>query len=395
MRCFIGFCCAMTFVGVAKADVAQDFEACVRRLGPAYVAARDAVLADAAAGPFIQSKSDSDDWNIRVTATILLGWIENKDKYRELIDSPQTVDLAGHKRYPWASKAENMDVSLLPLAVEFVCKNSAGEAGRSAAVRMVPFLSRRVPEPAKSVRFLVPLIRDERTPAEIRLSAAGIVERLPNEMVDSESVTGLLRAESGRGDSHQAVAGQLANALISRSGSLDAGSREAVVSMLLDDSIVANRLGNRAVVHTIGSIGSNRALPTLQAFFNQSKSEADSVWAITSIGRIGTPESLTVIENVLAKDGELSDAVKAGMFRGVGSGSHSTKAVGILQKGLERESSSNVKIEALRSIESLYRKSNDVNANRQLLKFLRDFEAKESGDQKLKAELQGVFNRLD
>lgn len=354
---FIIMCFIMLQTQLFNTVLAEDFQTCANTIGQNYVNARNKILKRTDLNVILGPMLESDDWNNRITATILFSWTQSFEKYKSLSEAEAEDTLNGQKRFLWSSDPENIDISIIPLMFEFLIKDSVGEAGREAAIRIIPYLARRTD--IKDLSVIEASLNDERTSIVVRDSIARVLERIPEKLIDTEKFLQILDKEINRKDSNERVLNTLLNSVVSRSYSMSIIQKDEVVAKLLTNRIQLI-VGEKPIVFSIGSIGGNKALPIITEFFKNSKNDGERRWAISTIASIGTNESLQTVK-IFLNDEIISEKLKLEAISGLGRAKFSEPIGNELKSIFYQGKTLLFQQEALRSLETLMNRTKDTN----------------------------------
>ena len=281
---------------MAAADQTK-FEAAAAATGQQYVQLRDELLEEGFSEDDMASAARSNDWRPRCTALALMGWREHGDKYSQLVGADKVRDLRSRERYVWATDPNQVDATLLPLAYEFLLKNTGGAAGQEAAARMIPYLVKE--EHERDMAVLAGAIYDPELDAQSRVTIARVIANTPGDVFHVADLRKMITAEPQRNQANREVVDWLLNGLVTRSGKADQASKQEITSWLAESQDVSQLVGRRRVVHVLGTMGAGNAAPVVAEFLERADSISDQKWAIGSLAKIGTSDATNAIIRVL------------------------------------------------------------------------------------------------
>ncbi len=346
-----------------RADTKDLFDVCVSKSGVAYAAARDAFLAaDGIDRNVLARMAKSDDVREQATAIALSGWLDNGVKYKRLVNDRIVKDRLGQERFDWVSDPTEVSESLMPLMYEFLLKDSSGSAGRHAAIRIVPYLARK--GKIDSMSILSKTILDPRTARPSRLAIAVTASRLPDKIMPVDDLLGVLTQELERKDRHKEVVLSLLDGMIRRSPVLSEDAKASVIRQLRSSESLSKVLAPATVTHAIGSIGGESAVPVVREFLHRAEGEQARVWAIGTLGSIGSDAAVDAILDY-TRDTKISQGLNLVVISSLGDSQYSDKVGAALRAVLhDREAAVDLRIESLQAIEKLFR-ANATNKNTQ------------------------------
>lgn len=173
----------------ARADEALDaaVASMAAESGPAYVAARDDIVAlGEAILPELDRLVTGDDWRVGAAARACAGWISNGETYQLFLDDAPVVTAAGSLRYTRGPVP--YDLTLGPLLVEMLLWTEPDGINRVAVAELL----RRVRDPGATAALGWVLGHDE--DLGVRRAAAAALERSPDPAV-TKVLTAAVRVE--------------------------------------------------------------------------------------------------------------------------------------------------------------------------------------------------------
>jgi hypothetical protein len=276
------------------------FEDVAAATGERYVQLRNQLLSKGIARNAVADAARSNDWRQRGTALALLGWSEHSEKYSRLMKADKVRDRRGRERFVWSTDPQQVDATLLPLAYEFLLKNSAGTAGQEAAARIIPYLVTN--ESAGDLKVLAGAIHEPELDQQSRVAIARVIANTAGSVFSVADLRKIIAAEPPRNQPNAEVVNWLLNGLVERAAKADQASKREITSWLAESRDVSKLVGRRAVVHTVGALGADSAVPIVAEFLDQADSVADQRWAITSLSKMGTSDEATkAIVSVLTR----------------------------------------------------------------------------------------------
>ncbi len=251
--------------------------------GPAYVAARDEIVAQGeAALPELDRLAAGEDWRVAAAARACAGWIRNGETYRLFVDDAPVVTAAGTMRYTRGPVP--YDDVLVPLLVERLLWTEEDGIRRVAVAELLRRLRAQSATPALGWV----LQHDE--DLGVRRGAAEALERAP----DDEAGEILIRALRTEGDPSVRVA--TAAALGARK---DPGAVGVLLETLAYDSAGECRA---QAAQSLGWICDQEALSGLLRALFQDADPGVRGAAALALGKLGGEHAEEALEKARKKD---------------------------------------------------------------------------------------------
>lgn len=272
--------------------------------GDAYLSAREALLAlepqekNAAAADLTTRSKEATEWNERLTAEIIAGWIDNGVAYEQCAAFASGV-LPGPRPLAGFTAKHRIEAILalgniaLPRVLEMVWKiPERGDDTQSAALFGV--LAR-----APDERALMPMVEifDSRDSAAVRTSAIGVLAAIGGDQALAKI---LAAAESGAED--DAVRARAIRAL---GQFTDSQTLDALTSTLLDEAVAeSDRL---AAAEGLGLRQDPATRPAVIQSLQGALSEDVLLALIGLMAEIGVPQDIPALETLSNRGGTVRD----------------------------------------------------------------------------------------
>lgn len=277
---------------MANGSFESLFQTCVAETGPAYTAARDALLAmGATISQQLQERAAASDWRIAATAQILLGWITNRALFEEALaaarpalpDKSQGRPITG-TRSPTrrASILAAYGGPVVPLLLEIVMKPAVHGGGNLLQAALLALNSLR------DTRAVMPLIdmAEQSSSEGLQLYTLAVLGTIG----DDRAVGVAQRVFANRNRS-SATRGAAAVAL----GQLRAtGSTPGLLAAARDPN--ESQILRENAVHALGYMGDVSAGTALGTLLNESQDERLSLALVDALNKIGGQEAIAALE---------------------------------------------------------------------------------------------------
>src|SRR5262249_31759702 len=113
-------------------SLGDQFTACAEKTGQAYQQARDSFRGAAPGRALLKQKLAGKSWQERLTARVLLGWQQHKERFRQLLGAVKITKADGSAHYAWAGPPEGIKLSDVPLMYELLMKETDPDAAYDA-----------------------------------------------------------------------------------------------------------------------------------------------------------------------------------------------------------------------------------------------------------------------
>jgi hypothetical protein len=271
------------------------FSQCAAKMGKDYQTARDGFLEAKPTKEFLQGKMQAPLGRERLTARILLGWLDNAKDYRELLAAPKIKNQLGDDRYPWMVEVTNLSPKVGPLLLEILYKDTQpANVAWDATEAYISLLARGLPV---DVPALHEVIRDDKnTSALVRTRIAWILRFLPQQKLQPEEFLASLQAELKHQDKSPKVAQTLLEGLAASVEGLPIPQKEKIVNVLLQEKTLPDFLGEVHFVHAIGELGGGTSAKLVANYLKKTEASVEKHWALEALSKSGsevaTPEVL-------------------------------------------------------------------------------------------------------
>jgi hypothetical protein len=273
--------------GAARGAIEDDFAACLKNRGPEYRAARDRLLAAPAAGELLRQRLRSEQWDERLAAFILSGWLANQDRYRQLLAAVRVTDQKGVERYSWAVQGEPLRREDAPLLYELLTKDPAAGDEWDPALALVRMAERR-PEITLDVLSLHQFFQRATFSSRTQhLATAWLLGNLPLALQrDKENyLLESLQAELARKEPSEEAAGPLLQGLGRAAQTLTAGDRDKLVEQVVQLPKLVDLLGETLLTHSLGGIGGDKASQRVARHLENTDDPIEKQWALATLSR--------------------------------------------------------------------------------------------------------------
>ncbi len=273
-------------LAAAPAGAATSFADCAAKTGPEYRKARDQFLALPAdqTKPLLEQKLDSDAWQDRLTARILLGWQENGAEYRQLLQAPKVVNQKGDAHYPWSLPPSAVKERDAPLMMELLTKDGDADGAWDAARALAGLVGEKPDAPIDS-RLLHDFLRDGASPAAARAATAFLIGALPAKDQDADELSRSLKEELARKDKSRGIVESLLAGFARAAEKMPADKTNRVVQDLLATAGLQDLLGKELLIHALGDVGGDAASQLVARHLDQTPDEVEKSWAMRTLGR--------------------------------------------------------------------------------------------------------------
>jgi hypothetical protein len=382
--------------GPARAQVQDKFAACAARTGKDFRQARDEFLALPAeqAKPLLEQKLDSDAWQERLTARILLGWEEDKAEYQQLLQAPRLKDQKGDIHYAWEGADGGVKAQDVPLLYELLFKSDDPDAARDAAGALVA-LAQSKPDTPLDVRLLHRFLREAPRDAAPRKTVAWLIGSLPAKYQDKDELLGSLKAELAQKDRDRAVVESLLAGCSHVAEKLSARDRDQLVRELVETDGLKQLLGKVLVTYAVGNIGGDQASEQLAQYLAKAPDQVEQRWALRALSRSNSDTGTRYLIQFV-DDKSLAQAVRGTAVEALGRAKWLPKVGDKLQAiAMDTQAPEGQRIQALRSLETIsahHPKEKDI--QKQVKEHIETISASAPKNDKVRKELQDILDRM-
>ncbi|MFN4260730.1 MAG: hypothetical protein ACK4RK_15645 [Gemmataceae bacterium] len=342
---------AVLFVSAtANGQTEKLFAACVEKTGPAYRQARDQFLDAKPDKAFLEQKQKSASWSERLTADILLGWLEHGPVYRQLLETKKIENQKGDAYYPWALNPDDLDNTVLPLMWELLGKDpdNAFDGGR-----VVIALTQ---EEKVDLQWCHHYLKEQpKAPEKNRHAIAWVLASVPPPLLKSEEVLQSLQAELAGKTKDRDVAESLLQALAGTTRRLPVAQKNQLVRDLLNLRELNDLVDPATVLYAVGNIGGDQAAQIVTKHLEGSRALAEQCWSLQVLGKMeSVAATATLVKHV--KQEKQSAMLRGIAIESLGESPYTDEAGATLRAVLLDEGKSKVERQkAMRSLGSLYR----------------------------------------
>jgi hypothetical protein len=377
----------------ALADTPQEaFDACATKTGAEYVKARDRYLSAPADDAFLKQKLNSNSWQERLAARILLGWQQHEKVYRDLLAQPKVQNQRGASFYPWADGRDGITAADVPLMYELLTKDVDPGTTWDAA-RALLALARSKPETPLDVRLLHQFVRQDASGGASRKAGAWLLGSLPAKYQEKDELLASLRAELGRPDKDPEVARSLLLGLGHATEDLSAKEKDQVVEAVLGLGGLKEFLGDVRLTYAVGNIGGDKASELVANYLGSATDDVDKRWALNTLSKADSAVATTALLKY-ADDPRL--ALRSEAIDGLGRARY-TPEVGAKLEAIAMDEKAPAAQQA-RAVHSLVtisaRHRTDKDVQKDIRSRLQTISAAKPQGDRLKNELKDILQRM-
>jgi HEAT repeat protein len=382
--------------GPAPAQGPDKFAACAAKMGKEFRQARDEFLAIPAdqTKTLLEQKLDSDSWQERLAARVLLGWQEHKADYQQLLQAPRLKNQKGDTHYAWGTGDGAIKAADVPLMYELLLKSDDPDAARDAADVLVALAQSR-PDTPLDVRLLHRFLRDRPGNAAPRKTVAWLLGSLPAKYQDKDELLKSLKAELGRKDRDHAVAESLVAGFSRAAEKLSARDRDQLVKDLVETEGLKEYLGKVLLTYAVGNIGGDQASEQLAQYLEKASDDVEQRWALRALGRSNSDTGTRFLIQFV-DDRNLAQAVRGTAIEALGRAKWLPKVGEKLQAiALDTQAPEGQRIQALRSLETIsahHPKEKDL--QKQIKEHIETISASAPKNDNVRKELQDILDRM-